>query len=93
MCRLLWARNRDWRIQQPNIRLSNAKDEEYNFSKGDRGKFYNPHATMNLPVYLDNEVLDYFLAKARAKGVGLNKMINELLKKILNLLKVLNNQA
>lgn len=39
--------------------------DEYDFSKGERGKIYNPNATMNLPVYAD--VLDYFSAKARAK--------------------------
>ena len=61
--------------------------EEYDFSKGERGKFYKPNATMNLPVYLDNEVLDYFSAKAKAKGVELNTMINELLKKDIALIE------
>lgn len=55
--------------------------EEYDFSKGERGEFYNPSATMNMPVYLDAEVLDYFAAKAKAKGVELNRMVNDLLKK------------
>lgn len=61
--------------------------EEYDFSKGERGKFYKPNATMNLPVYLDNEVLDYFSTKAKAKGVELNTMINELLKKDIALIE------
>ena len=52
--------------------------EEYDFSKGERGKFYNPNATINLPVYLDTEVLDYFSARAKAKGVELNTMVNDL---------------
>ena len=55
--------------------------EEYDFSKGERGKFYTPNAKLNLPVYLDQEVLDYFSAKARAKGVELNQLVNDLLKK------------
>ena len=54
---------------------------EYDFSKGERGKFFNPDANKNLPVYLDAEVLDYFAAKAKAKGVELNVMVNDLLKK------------
>ena len=61
--------------------------EEYNFSKGERGKFYKPNATMNLPVYLDNDVLDYFSAKAKAKGVELNTMVNDLLKKDIALIE------
>lgn len=61
--------------------------EEYDFSKGERGKFYNSNATMNLPVYLDADVLDYFTAKATAKGVELNQMVNELLKKDIALIE------
>lgn len=30
--------------------------KEYDFSKGVREKFFQPNATLNLPVYLDNEV-------------------------------------
>lgn len=54
--------------------------DEYDFSKGERGKFYNPNAKQNLPVYLDPDVLDYFSAKAKAKGIELNAMVNDLLK-------------
>lgn len=61
--------------------------EEYDFSKGERGKFYNPGAKKNLPVYLDAEVLDYFAAKAKAKGVELNAMVNDLLKKDIALIE------
>ncbi len=61
--------------------------EEYDFSKGERGKFYNPNAKMNLPVYLDEDVLDYFVAKAQAKGVELNTMVNDLLKKDIALIE------
>lgn len=61
--------------------------EEYDFSKGERGKFYKPNATMNMPVYLDNDVLDYFSAKAKAKGVELNTMVNDLLKKDIALIE------
>lgn len=61
--------------------------EEYDFSKGERGKFYDPNAKKNLPVYLETEVLDYFAAKAKAKGVELNTMINDLLKKDIALIE------
>lgn len=61
--------------------------EEYDFSKGERGKFFKPNAKMNLPVYLDADVLDYFAAKAQAKGVELNTMVNDLLKKDIALIE------
>ena len=61
--------------------------EEYGFSKGERGKYYKSNAKMNLPVYLEADVLDYFTAKAQAKGVELNVMVNGLLKKDIALIE------
>ena len=61
--------------------------DEYDFSKGERGKFFNPNAKKNLPVYLEAEVLDYFAAKAKAKGIELNIMLNDLLKKDIALIE------
>jgi predicted HicB family RNase H-like nuclease len=61
--------------------------DEYDFSKGERGKFYNPDAQFNLPVYLEAEVLNYLTAKAKAKGVELNTLVNDLLKKDIDLIE------
>lgn len=61
--------------------------EEYDFSKGERGKFFKPNAKINLPVYLEADVLDYFTAKAQAKGIELNVMVNDLLKKDIALIE------
>lgn len=55
--------------------------EEYDFSDGERGKYYDPNAKHNLPIYLDSEVLDYFLIQSKSKGVELSHMVNDLLKK------------
>ena len=54
---------------------------EYDFSKGERGKFYDPDATMNLPVYLDADVFEFFSKRAKAKGVELGSLVNDVLKK------------
>lgn len=54
--------------------------DEYDFSNGERGKFYQPDAKMNLPVYLDEDVLDYFAEKAKDKGVELDQLVNDLLR-------------
>jgi len=61
--------------------------DEYGFSKGERGKFHNPNSKTNLPIYLDTEVMDYFAAKAKAKGVEVNVMVNDLLKKDIALIE------
>ena len=51
----------------------------YDFSKGERGKFYRPHAVFRVPVYLDEHVQTYLVAKADAEGVELSDLVNELL--------------
>ena len=60
---------------------------EYDFSKGERGKFFRPDAKFNIPVYLDNEVLAYLSEKARSKGVEVNQLINDILKKDIDLIE------
>ena len=34
--------------------------KEYDFSKGERGKFYQPDIQLNLPVYLEPDVKKHF---------------------------------
>jgi hypothetical protein len=55
--------------------------KEYDFSNAERGKFYRPDATFNIPVYLDSEVLSYLQEKARSRGVELSQLINDILRK------------
>ena len=63
--------------------------EQYDFSKGVRGKFYNADAVFQLPVYLDAQVQDYLAAKAQAKGVDLSTLVNDLLKREIDLLEAM----
>jgi len=60
---------------------------EYDFSNATRGKFFSAEAKLNLPVYLDNEVLNYFKTKAQAKGVELNQLVNDLLRKDIDMIE------
>ena len=34
--------------------------KEYDFSKGERGKFYRPGTELNFPVYLEPDLRKYF---------------------------------
>ena len=52
-----------------------AMKDHYDFSKGTRGKFYQPEAVFRLPVYLDEKVQDYLAAKADAKGIDLADLV------------------
>lgn len=61
--------------------------QRYDFSKGERGKFYKPGAAFRLPVYLDEKVERYLAARADAKGVELSELVNELLKKDIELIE------
>lgn len=55
--------------------------DQYDFSKGERGKFYRPDAVFRLSVYLDEAVEIYLAKKAEAKGIELPDFDNEPLKK------------
>ena len=61
--------------------------DEYDFSKGERGKFYRPDAKFNLPIYLDDDVLAYFNERAASKGIEVNQLINEMLQKDIDLIE------
>ena len=60
---------------------------EIDFSKGVRGKFFEPGAAVHLPVYLDAEVQAYLSARAKARGVEVGQLVNELLKKDIELIE------
>lgn len=61
--------------------------QEYDFSKGERGKFFRENARLNLPVYLDDEVLSYLQERAKAKGVEVTKLVNEMLRQDIKLIE------
>lgn len=61
--------------------------DEYDFSRGQRGKFHRPNAMLNPPVHLDPEVLAFLTERAAARGVTLNELVNALLKKDIELIE------
>ncbi|MDP1950807.1 MAG: hypothetical protein Q8K59_06905 [Nitrosomonas sp.] len=61
--------------------------EEYDFSGGERGKFFREEAKLNLPVYLDDEVQAYIQQRASAKGVEVGQLVNEMLKQEIKLIE------
>ena len=67
--------------------------DEYDFSKAVRGRFYRPDAQLNIPVYLDQDVESWFAEKAKIKGVNLQSLINELLRKDISLIQEVTGQG
>ncbi len=56
---------------------------EYDFNNAEQGKFYRPLEELEIPIYLDQEVKEFFLQKLKIQKqyFSLNKTINSLLKK------------
>ena len=53
---------------------------EYDFKNAERGKFFRPGAALRLPIYLEPKVQDYLAAKAQARNIDLDDLVNDLLK-------------
>ena len=61
--------------------------DEYDFSNAERGRFYRPDAILTPPVHLDADVLAFLTARAAARGISLNALVNALLKKDIELIE------
>jgi hypothetical protein len=54
--------------------------KEYDFSKGERGKFYRSDSKLNIPIYLDDEISAFVEKIASKKGIDRSSVVNELLR-------------
>ena len=55
---------------------------EYDFSKGEKGKFYKNNIQINIPVYLEQETMQFLEDIAKKKNKDLNTIVNDILKKV-----------
>jgi hypothetical protein len=53
---------------------------EYDFSKGERGRFYNPDALFSFPVYLEPDVDSFLGTLADDKETSIQDLVNEWLR-------------
>ena len=60
---------------------------EYDFTKGERGKFFRPNAELRLPIYLNADVKTYLAERAAQKGMPLSEMVNTLLKQEIEMIE------
>jgi hypothetical protein len=61
---------------------------EIDFAGAKRGQFYTADAQLNLPLYLDQNVQATLAALASAKGVDFSALVNDLLKKDIELIEM-----
>jgi hypothetical protein len=61
--------------------------EEYDFSKGERGRFYRPDAELNIPVYLEEDVAAYLRKLAEQKGTDVESIVNDWLRQSIRLVE------
>lgn len=54
---------------------------EYDFTGGERGKFYHAEAALEIPVYLEPDVATFVQQVATQKGVDIATLVNDWLRK------------
>jgi len=62
--------------------------KEYDFSKGERGKFYKEDIIINYPVYLEPDNLKFIQSIAEKNKSDIGKIVNDLIKSNIRLAKV-----
>ena len=75
---------------QPPPRGSGADDDmpaEIDFANGVRGKFHRPDVQLRLPIYLEEATERYLTDRAQAKGTDVAALVNQLLKKDIELIE------
>ena len=60
---------------------------EYDFSNAERGKFHRPEMELVPPIRLESGVLTWLTSHAQSKGTTLNALVNDLLKKDIELIE------
>jgi hypothetical protein len=66
------------------VRKDHSMKDEYDFSDGERGKFFREGARLVPQIHLEPEVLDYLLELASARGASVSSLVNALLRKHIN---------
>jgi len=61
--------------------------EEYDFSNAEQGKFYVPVEDIQLPIYLDKDIVQYLNKKCLTRQESLQILVNDLLRKDIEIAK------
>jgi hypothetical protein len=61
--------------------------KEYDFSKGQRGKFYHAEGQFELPIYLEPDVAAFVRKIAAQKGIEVEALVNDWVRKDIALIE------
>lgn len=61
--------------------------KEYDFSKGERGKFFQADAELHIPVYLEEDVADFLRKLAKEKGTNVDSIVNDWLRRSIGIVE------
>ena len=61
--------------------------KEYDFSKGERGKFFYADAELHIPVYLEEDVADFLRKLAKEKGTNVDSIVNDWLRRSIGIVE------
>lgn len=61
--------------------------KEYDFSKGERGKFYKPDLELYLPIYLDQGTMETLLKFSEERGVEVEAIVKDWINKDISIVK------
>jgi hypothetical protein len=66
--------------------------EEYDFCNAEQGKFYRPMEQLDIPIYLDKDIKEFFFSKLKdnSEEFSLSSIVNALLKKDIEISKKLS---
>lgn len=59
----------------------------YDFSKGERGKFYRPDVVYHIPIYLDADVAETMQVLATHMGQDISELVNGWLRKNIDIVQ------
>jgi hypothetical protein len=65
--------------------------KEYDFSKGEKGKFFKENIVINYPVYLEPKNLKFIQEIADKSKSEISKIVNKLIENNIKLAKVLKS--
>ena len=60
---------------------------EYDFSKGERGKFHHPDVELDIPIYLAPELAAFVQKAAASKGIDVEELVNDWIRKDIALIE------
>ena len=61
--------------------------EEYDFSKGERGKFFRPDVELRIPVYLQKDIAEFLQKLAKEKDSDVETIVNDWLRRNISLVE------